>query len=95
MTKTRRQYNEEFKRETAQLMKTSGKPVAQITRELGINDNVLYRWRRQFRQATSSHGRSVAELETALKQLRRENRRLKLENEILKKAAAYFAKESM
>ena len=86
MTKTRRQYNEEFKRETVQLIETSGKPVAQIARELGINDNMLYRWRRQYGQAASSNGHSMAELEVEVKHLRHENAILRQEREVLKKA---------
>ncbi len=70
MTKTRRQYHEEFKREAVQLIASSGKPVAQIAHELGINDNVLYRWRRQFGQAASSSGHSMAELAAEVKHLR-------------------------
>jgi transposase-like protein len=45
MTVKRRKYTEEFKREAVHLMVTSGKPVAQRARDLGINDNNLYRWR--------------------------------------------------
>jgi transposase len=86
MTKTRRQYHEEFKRETVQLIESSGKPVAQIARELGINDNVLYRWRRQFGQAANHNGHNMAALEAEVKQLRRENAILRQEREVLKKA---------
>ncbi len=77
MAKDQRRYTDEFKHETVRLMQTSGKSVAQLARELGINDNVLYRWRRQMGQAAeraAAHdGRSVAELEAELKRLRREN----------------------
>jgi len=86
MTRNRRQYNEEFKRETVQLIESSGKPVAQIARELGINDNVLYRWRRQFGQAASHNGHNMAALEAEVKHLRRENAILRQEREVLKKA---------
>lgn len=93
MAEKRRQYSEEFKRETAQLMETSSKPVAQIAREMGIKDNVLYRWRRQFGQAASSNGHSVAELEAELKHLRRENVVLRQERDALKKAISIFSQE--
>jgi transposase len=86
MTKTRRQYNEEFKRETVQLIESSGKPVAQIARDLGINDNVLYRWRRQYGQVASGNGHSITELEAEVKHLRRENAILRQERDVLKKA---------
>jgi transposase len=45
MATDRRSYTEDFKREAVRLMETSGKPVAQIARDLGVNDNNLYRWR--------------------------------------------------
>jgi transposase len=93
MTKTRRQYSEEFKREAVQLTESSGKPVAEIARDLGINDNLLYRWRGEFGQrATSrSNGRSKAELEAEVKRLRRENAILRQEREVLKKAISIFS----
>ncbi len=45
MATERKSYTEEFKREAVRLMESSGKPVAQLARDLGINDNNLYRWR--------------------------------------------------
>ena len=45
MAKERKSYTEEFKREAVRLMESSGRPVAQLARDLGINDNNLYRWR--------------------------------------------------
>lgn len=45
MATERKSYTEEFKREAVRLMETSGKPIAQIARDLGVNDNKLYRWR--------------------------------------------------
>lgn len=86
MTKMRRQYAEAFKRETVQLIESSGKPVAQLAHELGINANVLYRWRREFGQVASRNGHSLAELEAEVKHLRRENAILRQEREVLKKA---------
>lgn len=93
MTKMRRQYSEEFKRETVRLIESSGKRVAEIARDLGVNGNIVYRWRRQFGQeATSqSHGRSKVELEAEVKQLRRENAVLRQEREVLKKAISIFS----
>ena len=93
MAEKRRQYSAEFKRETVQLIETSGKAVAQIARELGIKDNVLYRWRRQFGRAASSNGQSVAEMEAELKGLRREVSVLRQERDVLKKAISIFSRE--
>ena len=50
---TRRQFTDEFKSEAVRLTRESGRPVAQVARELGISDNVLYRWRTEQRQVES------------------------------------------
>ena len=56
---TRRRYTEEFKREAVQLVRESAHPVAQMARDLGIPENVLYRWTAQHRQA-EAHGTTRA-----------------------------------
>jgi transposase len=75
MATERKSYTEEFKREAVRLMENSGKPVAQLARDLGINDNNLYRWRERYgSQAQTRTSGSVVEMETELKRLRRETR---------------------
>jgi transposase len=76
-----------------QLIESSGKPVAEIARDLGINDNLLYRWRGQFGQGATGqrNGRSKAELAAEVKRLRRENAILRQEREVLKKAISIFS----
>jgi transposase len=93
MTAERRKYTEEFKREAVQLMETSGKPIAEIARDLGINDNNLYRWRGLYsnRSAVSKNG-SVTEMEAELNRLRREVAVLRAEREILKKAMSIVSR---
>lgn len=93
MTTERKSYTEEFKREAVRLMESSGKPVAQLARDLGINDNNLYRWRGQYGQQiqTKPNG-SVVEMEAELKQLRREVEVLRQEREILKKAMSIVSR---
>jgi|SRR6476646_6095385 transposase len=88
MAKDQKMYTLEFKQEAVRLMESSGKPVAQVSRELGVKANVLYRWRRQFgtRPAVSSDGRSKAELEAELKRTQREVEVLRQERDGLKKA---------
>ncbi len=87
MAKERRKYTEEFKREAVQLMETSGKPIAEIARDLGINDNNLYRWRGLYgSQSQVNTNGSVAEMAAELKRLQRENQVLRQERDILKKA---------
>ena len=95
-TKTRRQYTEEFKAEAVRLVRDSARPVAQVARDLGIADHLLYRWRAEQQQA-ESHGhtrQSMRAEEEELTRLRRENATLKQERDFLKRAAAFFAKES-
>ena len=95
--KKRRKHSDEFKREAVRLAKTSGKPLTQIARELDISDSLLHDWIRKADEA-EQQGLTVDEIRAEQKQLaeqRREIARLKQENELLKKAAAYFAKESI
>jgi len=101
MTKKRaayKTYTREFKLEAVRLMETSDRPSSEIAMELGIRRNQLYKWKEQLSQKgneafTRSVGRPKREDQSAMTTLKQENARLKEENEILKKAAAYFARE--
>ncbi len=89
----RRKYTEEFKQEAVRLMETNSKPIAEIARELGINDNNLYRWRGLYgSQAQADPKGSVGEMEAELKRLRRENEVLRQERDILKKAMSIVSR---
>jgi transposase len=92
----RQRFTAQFKREAVQLMRRSGRPVAEVARELGIPRNRLYKWAEELEskgeQAFRGSGRPKASSDE-LATLQREVARLKEENEILKKAAAYFARE--
>ena len=93
MTTDRRSYTEEFKREAVRLMESSGKPVAQLARELGINDNNLYRWRGLYgSQSQANRNGSVSEMEAELRRLRREVEVLRQERDILKKAMSIVSR---
>ncbi len=89
----RRRYTEEFKREAVQLMETSGKPIAELARDLGINDNNLYRWRGLYgsQAQANTHG-DMAEMAAELKRLRREVEVLRAERDILKKAMSIVSR---
>jgi transposase len=92
----RRRYTEEFKREAVRLVRESAHPVAQVARDLGIPDNVLYRWTFQHRQA-EAHGTTRAAQRTEAEELtrvKRELARVTQERDFLKRAAAFFARES-
>lgn len=94
--KTRRQYTDEFKAEAVRLVRDSARPVAHVARDLGIADHLLYRWRAEQQQAEhQGHTRqSMRAEQEELVRLRRENATLKQERDFLKRAAAFFAKES-
>jgi len=100
MTKRRKQYKtytKEFKQEAVRLMVESDKMATEIARELGIRRNQLYKWKDQLQEkgdkAFAGAGRPKKEVQCELSQLKKENEDLREEVEILKKAAAYFARE--
>lgn len=92
----RRRFTEEFKREAVRLLRAAKKPAAELARELGIPRNRLYKWAEDVEKkgdrAFQGSGRPKVSADS-LSALKRENARLKEENEISKKAAAYFARE--
>ena len=94
-TRKRRRFTAEFKAEAVRLVAGSGKPLAQIARELGINEQGLRNWKKQARAADGS-GVSPDHFvqEEEIRRLRRELLRVTEERDILKKATAFFANQS-
>ncbi len=91
--RTRRpNFPEDFRRDAVALVVEQGYSQAEAARSLGIGANLIGRWKRQLEDEASGKGLSKDEREE-LKQLRRENRELKMEKDILEKASAYFAKQ--
>ena len=94
----RRRFSREFKIEAVRLVRERGVSVAQAARDLEIHENVLRKWMKDFSadpaQAFPGHGQMKPE-QLEIERLRREVARLKAECDILKKAAAYFARESI
>ena len=90
---TRKQYDESFKRDAVALVTEQGHRVTDAARRLGISPNLIYRWKLELEQETKGT-RLTAEEREELARLRRENRQLVMETEILKKATAYFARHS-
>jgi transposase len=95
--RTRRTFNREFKLEAVRLVRERGVSVSQAARDLGVHDNVLRRWVREQaedpQQAFPGHGQMKPE-QAEIEHLKKEVIKLKMERDILKKATAYFAKES-
>ena len=92
MTRKRRRFTAEFKAEAVRLAASSGKPLAQIARELGINEQALRNWKQQAGGGGVTGNRFVQEEE--IRRLRRELLRVIEERDILKKATAFFANQS-
>jgi len=93
----RRSYTKEFKTEAVALAEKKEKPISQVAKDLGLNENVLRRWIAQTRESAGrninvfpGHGRAR---DAELIRLRKENKALRNANEILKKAAVIFAQE--
>ena len=96
MTRKRRSFTPEYKAEAVGLVRDGEKSISAVARDLGLSESALRRW---VLQSETDAGRGDAkELTTSeraeLAQLRRENRQLRMEREILKKATAFFARES-
>jgi transposase len=89
----RRQFDEEFKAQAVRLVLQDGKSVGTVARDLDLTESALRHWVERTRadQTAGRTGLTTAEREE-LAQLRKENRELRTERDILKKAAAFFAK---
>ena len=90
-------YTKEFKQDAVNLVTEQGYSANEVARRLGVGQSNVSRWVRELRkdQQDGVEGEiSRKELEAEVKRLRKENQRLQMEREILKKAAAFFAKES-
>ena len=93
MPKTRRRFTSEFKAEAVKLPTEGGKPLRQVADELGVHANQLRGWRNEHLAAGSAEALAQRKAEQAeLQRLKRENKRLEEEVEILRKAAAFFAR---
>ena len=87
-----KQYPKEFKEEAVALVREQSYSVPEAAKSLGIATNMLYRWKDLYEQQRV--GKALVEDEREeLKRLRKENKHLRMEKEILKKASAFFAKE--
>jgi transposase len=89
----RRTFSDGFKQEAVRLTETSGRTVGQVAEDLGIGLSTLTRWKRRYRDADLLAG-PHEDTAKELARLRRENELLRQERDLLKKATAFFAKET-
>ena len=90
----RRKFSDEFKRDAVEIVHSSGESIAQVARELGIYDSTLGSWVKQDEiNRGVRDGVTTAEREEVA-ELRRENARLRMERELLKRAVAFWVRES-
>jgi transposase-like protein len=94
MTEHRRKFSPQFRAEAVQMVIETGRPIAVVARDLGIHDGTLGNWVNAWRREHPEPDQPLSPVERAhVRELEEENRRLRMENEFLKKAAAFFARE--
>jgi len=96
MGRKRRKFTAEFKAEAVRLCKVGDRPIKQVAKDLDLTETALREWvkRADIEVGKGPPGALTTAEREELTQLRRENKRLQMEREILKKAAAFFAKEN-
>jgi len=92
--RARRAFSDEFKAEAVALVQSSGKSIGRIAKDLDLTETALRRWVGQAAGGVAAPARAPEDERTELRRLREENRVLRMERDFLKKAAAFFAKES-
>jgi transposase len=90
----RRQFTAEFKRDAVELVRTTGRPIAEIARELGIYDSTLGNWVRQDRSNRGEQDGLSTDDRARLRELERENTKLRMERDLLKRTVAFWVKET-
>jgi transposase len=92
----RRNFDREFREGAVRIVRETGKPIAQVARELGLHEGTLGRWVKLDRQAREGGEGPLSESERdELKRLRKENAELAMERDVLKRSAALWVKEAM
>jgi transposase len=95
MSETRRKFDRDFKAGAVRLVRETGKPIAQIAQDLGINEGTLGNWCAKDRQARGADGRLSEDERAELARLRRENAELAMERDVLKRSVALWVKDAM
>jgi transposase-like protein len=92
--RTRREFTKEFKRDAVEMVRTSGRPIAQVARELGVYDSTLGNWVRQDAIDRGEREGLTTQERERLRQLEAENARLRMERELLKRTVAFWVSET-
>ena len=92
--RTRRGFTKEFKRDAVELVRSTDRPIAVVARELGIYDSTLGNWVRQDRIDRGEAEGLTTEERARLVELERENVRLRIERDLLKRTVAFWGKET-
>jgi len=93
MPERRRKFSPQFRAEAVQMVIETGRPIAEVARDLGVVAQTLGNWVTAWRDANPVPEQALSLLERVrVSELEQENRRLRMENEFLKKAAAFFAR---
>ena len=96
MVEARRKFDEDFKIGAVRIVRESGKPIAQVARELGVNEGTLGNWCAQDRRARGEGNGALSEDERAeLHWLRKENAELTMQRDVLKRSVALWVREAM
>jgi transposase len=90
----RRKFSYEFKKDAVEIVRTSDKPIAVVARELGLSDTSLGNWVRQDRIDRGEREGLTTGQQAELSELRKDNARLRMERELLKRAVAFWVRES-
>ena len=96
MAVTRRKFDEDFKQGAVRIVRETGKPIAQVARDLGVNEGTLGNWCAQERRSRGDGDGALSESERAeLVRLRRENAELAMQRDVLKRSTALWVREAM
>jgi transposase len=90
----RRKFSEEFRRDAVELVLTTGRPIAEVAKELGLYDSTLGNWVRQAQIDRGEREGLSSEDRARLRELEAENAKLRMERDLLKRTVAFWVKES-
>ena len=94
MSEKRKEYDREFRDGAVRIVRETGKPIAQVARDLGVHEGTLGNWVNQDREAREGRGELTRDDLAELKRLRSENAELRMERDVLKRSVVLWVKEA-